>query len=78
MKLSKLLIIIAILNISTSIAEAKSNYTPKYKKTWNKVEQFAIQNWYTSKVDVSKQDWLKKTGIVPPTNFMAIAAGHPT
>ena len=76
MKNLKIAFFIGLFLTITTFTQAEKEYIPKYKADWTKVETFVLQNWYTSKVDISKISWMKKVGIVPPKPFMAIAKGQ--
>jgi alpha,alpha-trehalase len=78
MKIAKTLLVAVSLVSVLSTVNSQSIYKPKHAESWNKVEKFAHENWYTSKVDVKNIEWFRDKGIIPPHNFMAIAAGHPT
>ena len=67
-----------ILLFFVSDVYSEDNYIPKFKNGWGVVEKHILNDWHTSLIDVSKLDWMKNRGIVPPHNFLGIAKGHPT
>ncbi len=78
MNIVRIIALICLLSVPFSNSICEDIYVPKHENSWNKVEHFAVQNWHTSKVDVSNMEWFKEMGILPPNSFMAIAPGHKT